>query len=357
MEPLNVAAFEALARERLPIGAFDYLSGGSDDEVTLRNNRLAFERIALRPRVLTDVSTVDTRTRVLGHEVSLPVLLAPAAFQRFFHPDGELASARAAAAVGTVLVASTFSSASMEEIAGCGGARWFQLYCSRKREVTRELVERAARHGYTAICLTVDVPRVGRRERDVHNRAQLPGEALPLNFAHALDLANVPEAERGSAIEYFVNEYLVRTLTWKDVDWLRSVTSLPLLLKGILTAEDARLAIEHGIDGIVVSNHGGRQLDGAPASIDVLEEVVEAVGGRMEVLLDSGVRRGTDVLKAIGLGASAVLVGRPYLWGLSARGEAGVRRVLELLRQEVELTLALLGCPTVADVSRRHVAR
>jgi isopentenyl diphosphate isomerase/L-lactate dehydrogenase-like FMN-dependent dehydrogenase len=352
MEPANLLDFEALARERMPQAAFDYVAGGADDEVTLRENRAAFERITFRPRVLRDVSRVEPGTTVLGEPTSFPVLLAPTAFQRLVHPEGEIAAARAAARAGVIFVASTLSSASLEEIAAAGGPRWFQLYCGRDQEITRNLVERAAAHGYGAICLTVDVPRVGRRERDVRNRTALPPEALPANFRTLLP----PTAEqRGSAIERLVNEYLVRSLTWDDVKWVREITDRPLLLKGILTAEDARLAVEHGVQGIVVSNHGGRQLDGAPATVTVLPEIVQAVQGRAEVLLDGGVRRGTDVVKALALGARAVLIGRPYLWGLAVDGEAGVARVLALLRAEVELALALLGCPSVGDVTQGHL--
>ncbi len=357
MEPLNLTEFEQLARDRLSVDAFDYVSGGADDEVTLRENRLAFRRISLIPRVLVDVSSVDVSTTVLGQQVGLPVLLAPAAFQRFLHPDGEVAAARAAANASALIVASTFSSASMEEIAVPDGPRWFQLYCAKDRERTRELLQRAADQGYSAICVTIDVPKVGRRERDIRNRAQLTADSMPGNFAQALDLSGVPDAARGSAIEQFVNDYLVEKLTWEDVEWIRSMTSLPVLLKGILSAADARLAVAYGIEGIVVSNHGGRQLDGVPATIDVLEEIVDAVEGNAEVLLDGGVRRGTDVVKALALGARAVLIGRPYLWGLAADGEEGVRRVLELLRDEVTLALALLGCPRVRDVTKEHVRR
>lgn len=357
MEPVNLTEFESLARARLDQGAFDYIAGGAEDEITLRENRAAFERIQLRPRVLVDVSTVETTTSVLGQRVEFPVLLAPTGFQALAHPEGELAPARAAAAAGTIMVVSTLSSKPLEQIAAAAdGPMWFQVYCYTDKAVTRAHVESAAAHGYRAVCMTVDVPRLGRRERDVRNRIRLPLEALPGNFASMLDLTAIPVDERGSAIASYAASLLDPSLTWEDVDWVRSITDLPFLLKGILTAEDAHLAVERGVNGIVVSNHGGRQLDGVPATIDVLGEVVDAVQGRAEVLVDGGVRRGTDVVKALALGAKAVLIGRPYLWGLAADGEAGVARVLDMLRDEVELAMALIGCATVSDIKRAHVS-
>lgn len=357
MEPVNLAEFETAARERLDKGAFDYIAGGADDEVTLSENRAALERIKLKPRMLVDVSNVDTSASVLGQEVPCPVLLAPTAFQILAHPEGEIATARAAAATRTIMVVSTLASKSLEDIAAAtSGPKWFQLYCYKDKAVTQALVESAAEHGYSAICMTVDVPKIGRRERDLRNRVQLPLDALPKNFERFVDLSVIPTAERESAIASYVNSLLDPSLTWKDVDWLRSITSLPVLIKGILTVEDACLAVQHEVEGIVVSNHGGRQLDGVPATIEVLSEVVEAVHGRAEVLVDGGIRRGTDVVKALALGARAVLIGRPYLWGLAVDGDVGVVRVLDMLREEVELALALTGCKTVADVKRSHVA-
>ncbi|MFQ5703982.1 MAG: alpha-hydroxy acid oxidase [Gemmatimonadales bacterium] len=358
MRPVNLIDYEHVARDVLADGPFGYIAGGAGDELTLRANRTAFDRFRLRPRVLIDVSRVDARTTVLGQKVSFPVLLAPTGFQRLAHSDGELATARAAAKAQTIMVSSTMSSVTLEDIAAAShGPKWFQLYCYRDKEVTRSLVERAAASGYSALCITVDVPRLGRRERDERNSVRLPPEALPVNLAAMVDLAAIPLEERGSAVSQYAADLIDPSLTWDDIDWLRSLTDLPVLLKGILTAEDAEIATQHGAAGIVVSNHGGRQLDGVPATIEVLEEVVRAVGGRAEVLLDGGVRRGTDVLKALALGARAVLIGRPYVWGLAADGEAGVTRVLELLRDEVELAMALLGCPAVADISGDHVGQ
>jgi len=356
MEPVNLLEYEPLAREKLPEGSYGFIAGAAEDEVTLRENRAAFQRLRLRPRVLVDVSKIDPSTTVLGQRIELPVLLAPVAVQRLAHPDGELASARAAAAAGTIMALSTSASCSIEEVARAAeGPRWFQLYFNRDREVTRRLVERAEAHGYAALCLTVDLPWLGRREADIRNRLQFPPDVTMANFAGDEARGLLPIVS-GSALDASAGPS-DPSLSWKDVGWLRSLTKMRLVIKGVLTAEDAALALEHGAEAIVVSNHGGRQLDGVPASIEALPEIVEAVGGRAEVLLDGGVRRGTDVLKALALGARAVLIGRPYIWGLAVAGEEGVKRVLSILRFELELAMALAGCPAVADIGRGLVAR
>ena len=349
---LNVWDYERAAEERLDPGAFGYFAGGATDEWTLRENVAAFTRWVLRPRVLVDVSAVTTATTVLGTEVSLPVLVGPTAFQRMAHPDGEAAMARGAAAAGTVMTLSTIATATIEEVAAAApaGARWFQLYWSPDRGIVQNLVERAVAAGFGAIVLTVDLPVSGRRERDLRTRFEVPAEVpVPAFVEHAQAAANVSPTQIGQVVD--------SSVTWRDLEWLRSLSSLPLAVKGILTAEDAVLACEAGAHGIVVSNHGGRQLDGVGASLDALPEVVEAVAGRAEVLMDGGVRRGTDVVKALALGARAVLAGRAPLWGLAVDGPAGVQRVLELLQAEVELALALCGCTSPADVTRAHVGR
>ncbi len=334
-------------------GAFGYLEGGAGDEITLRENCAAFERLRLLPRVLVDVSHVDTSVELLGEELDHPVLLAPTAFQTLAHPEGELASARAATQAGTLAVVSTMSSYRLEEIAAAApGPKWFQLYCYRDRNVVRAFVQRAEAAGFRAICLTVDLPRVGQRERDLRSGFSLPADVRPRNFD---DVSPTDVADSELFFRY-IEGLIDPSLTWESVEWLRSVTSLPVILKGVLRADDAARAVEHGAAGVIVSNHGARQLDTAPATIDVLENIVQVVAGRVPVLLDGGIRRGTDVLKAIALGASAVLIGRPYVWGLAADGETGVRRVLELLGNEIELGMALLGCPSVADVGRDYVA-
>ena len=304
------------------------------DETTLRENHAAFERIRLRPRVLADVSTVSLATTVLGAPVSMPILVAPSSAHGLAHPDAERATAQGAGAAGALMVASTESTASLEEIgAAATGPLWFQLYVYRNRHVAETLVRRAEDAGYRAIVLTVDLPTWARQERAMRSEEQRrwpPQGNLPGLSGADLDPYN---------------------LTWRDLDWLRAHTSLPLVLKGILTAEDAALAVEQGVEGIVVSNHGGRALDGAPATIEALPEVVEAVARRCEVYLDGGVRRGTDALKALALGARGVLVGRPVLWGLAVDGAQGVQHVLELLRAELERAMALSGAPSLARIS------
>jgi 4-hydroxymandelate oxidase len=355
--PVNLLEYEALARQQMDRAAYDYFAGGADDELTLVENRLAFQRIALRPRVLVDVSTVRPATTLLGEPLRFPVLLAPTALNRLGHPDGEVAAARAAAAAGTVMVLSTTASASIEEVADASdGTLWFQLYVYRDRSVTRDLVHRAEARGYRALVVTVDMPRMGRRERDLRNHLTLPADITMRN----LEVSGRPDAARwppGSSFLEYVHDLLDPSLTWDGIGWLRSMTALPILIKGVLSPADAERAMANGADGLVVSNHGGRQLDGALATIDALPEVVEAVGGRAPILLDGGIRRGTDVLKALALGARAVLIGRPYLWALAADGERGVRRVLDLLRGELELAMALAGCPEIALIDRSLIAR
>jgi 4-hydroxymandelate oxidase len=300
--------------------------------------------------MLVDISQVSTATTVLGTECSMPLFVAPTAFQRTVHPDGEVAMARAAAAVGTVMCLSTFATATIEEVAEAapGAPRWFQLYWSSDRGFVRDVVGRAEAAGFTAVVLTVDLPRLGKRERDLRTGFLVP-EELPVPAF--LALAEAARAVSPEDISWAVDD----TLTWKDLEWLRSVSSLPILVKGVLTPEDALLAAEAGAAGVVVSNHGGRQLDGVAPSLDALPAIVEAVGDRLAVLMDGGIRRGGDVVKALALGARAVLAGRPPLWGLGADGADGAQRVLELLRDELELALALCGCTSPTDVARGHV--
>jgi 4-hydroxymandelate oxidase len=356
MVPLRVDDYETIARERMDPAAYDYYAGAAGDERTLAANRAAFDQITLRPRVLVDVSSIDLRTSVLGQSISFPVLLAPTAFNCLACPEGEMAAARAAGASGTLMVSSTLSTCALEDVAGAAsGPMWFQLYVYKDRGLTRELVSRAEAAGYRALVLTVDTPLLGRRERDVRNRFVLP-EGLSLkNFEAAMS-----DAKRWgvhSSFAAYVHDLFDASLTWDAVEWLRAQTKLPLLLKGILTAEDAQLAVDAGVDGVVVSNHGGRQLDGVAPSVVALPEVVDAVAGRAEVLMDGGVRRGTDVLKALALGARAVLVGRAYLWGLAAAGEEGVRDVLRLLQDELRLAMALAGRTSIASIDRSLVRR
>jgi isopentenyl diphosphate isomerase/L-lactate dehydrogenase-like FMN-dependent dehydrogenase len=348
---VNVGDFEELAREALDAGALGYYAGGAADERTLRENVEAWGRRRLRPRVLVDVSAVSAATTVLGTEIALPVVVAPVALQKMAHPDGEAGMARAAAAAGTIMTLSTIATSTPAEVAAGAppAPRWFQVYVLEDRGVTRALVDQAVDEGFTALALTVDAPRAGRRERDFRTAFAVPeGIDMPAVTAAVGHSAGVTVQEFFSLVD--------RSLTWRDLERFVADSPLPVVLKGVQTGEDAALACEHGAAAVVVSNHGGRQLDGVAATADLLPEVVEAVAGRVEVLVDGGVRRGSDVVTALALGARAVLIGRPTLWGLAAGGEAGARRVLELLREEVELALTLLGCPAPAAVTRDHVA-
>ena len=339
MELVNVFDYERLAQTRMAPPLWDYYQGGSDDEVTMRECRAVFERIKLRPRVLVDVrrEVLDMSTSVLGVPVSMPVLVAPMALHCMAHPEGECATAQAAGRAGTLMIASTVATRTIEEIAqAASGPLWFQLYTYPSLNVAEMLVHRAEGAGYRAIVLTVDLPRLGNREKDLRNNVTIP--PAPYQAANFVGI----EKEGQAWVP----------LTWKSIEWLRSITSLPILLKGILTEEDARLAVEHGVEGIVVTNHGGRQLDTAIPGIEALPEIVDAVAGRCEIYFDGGIRRGTDILKALALGARAVLIGRPVLWGLAVNGADGAFSVLELLRKELELAMALSGRPTLASIDR-----
>jgi len=330
--PLNVLDFEPLARAAMEPAAFDYYAGGAEDERTLAENRRAFERWGLVPRVLVDVTRVDTSIELLGLRLPCPIVLAPTAFNRLGHREGELAVARAAGATGALMCCSTISSTTIEDTAAAAtGPLWFQLYVYRDREVTRDLVRRAEAAGFRALVVTVDTPRLGRRERDLRNVFTLPPDVNIVNLLpyHSKDAANLNNAP---GFREYVHTLLDSSLTWDAIEWLRSITRLPVLVKGIVAPADAEHAVLRGASGVVVSNHGGRQLDGVIASIDALPDVIARVDGRIPVLVDGGIRRGTDVFKALALGASAVLIGRPYLWGLAANGQAGVERLLEMLQ-------------------------
>ncbi|MEZ4470738.1 MAG: alpha-hydroxy acid oxidase [bacterium] len=357
MEPINLFDFERLAQKRLPDMTLGYYQSGARDELTLRSNREAYERVALHYRVLVDVSRRDTRTTVLGTPIALPVLVAPTAFHRLAHPDGELATARAAGRAGTIMILSTLSTTDMEAVvAAATGPVWFQLYVYKDREATRSLVQRAEAAGCEALVLTVDAPILGTRERVVRNRFHLPPGLSVRNLSGA-GLDEVREAKLDSGLAAYVAERLDPSLTWADLDWLASITRLPLVVKGIVRPDDAVRAVAHGARGVVVSNHGGRQLDTAPATLDVLPAITEAVAGEAELFLDGGIRRGTDVIKALALGARAVLVGRPILWGLAVDGADGAAEIIDLLRREIDEAMALCGCPTVAAITPDLVGR
>jgi 4-hydroxymandelate oxidase len=353
---LNLHEAERLARERLPVPVFEYYAGGAGDEVTLSGNRTAFERRALLPRMLVDVSRRDLTVSLLGADLAAPIVVAPMAFQRLAHPEGELATARAAGSLGLLMTASTFATCSLEEIAAAAtGPLWFQLYVHRDRGITRDLVQRAQAAGYRALVLTVDVAEIGRRERDERNRFRLSPDLRVANLAPPAS-GPLQADEEGSRLRAFIHGMRDASLSWADLEWLGSLSGMPVVLKGILRADDARRAVDHGARAIVVSNHGGRQLDGAVASLDALGPVVEAAADRLTVLLDGGIRRGTDIVKALALGAKAVMVGRPVLWGLALDGEAGAVRVLGMLRDELDLAMALCGTPALRDLAPDLVA-
>jgi isopentenyl diphosphate isomerase/L-lactate dehydrogenase-like FMN-dependent dehydrogenase len=331
---LTVDDFEPLARERLPKEVFDFVAGGAGDEWTLRENTGAFDRLVIRPRVLRGVTEPETATEALGVPLSMPVAIAPWAYQRLVHPDGELATARAAARAGTLMIVSTPAERHLEDIAQASdGPRWFQLYVLRDRRASERMLHRAVEAGYGAIVFTVDLPVGGLRYRDFRNGFEIPRSMRVRGGDYDPDLR------------------------WDDLAWIKEHTGLPILVKGILAAEDVPTALDAGADGIVVSNHGGRQLDGVAAGVDALPEIVQAVAGRIPVLMDGGVRRGTDVLKAVALGAAAVLIGKAAVWGLAVDGEEGVVRVLDILRGELENVMILAGCQAISDITDELIAR
>jgi 4-hydroxymandelate oxidase len=346
-DAVNLFDFEPLARARMSAMAWEYISGGAGDEVTLRWNRESFDRIRLRPHILTDVSKLDARVTLFGRELLFPILLAPTAYQRMIHPEGEMATIKGANAAGATMIVSTMATTSVEDIAvAAKHPTWFQLYVQPDRAFTRDLVERAEAAGSQALVVTVDTPVVGLRNREMRVKFTLPpGMERPnLKGLKTSSTSHLPpENEIYSAV-------LDPKLTWKDIEWLRSFARVPVLLKGVLNPEDADRAVQSGVSGIIVSNHGSRNLDTLPATIDALPEVAAKVNRRVPVLMDGGIRRGTDVLKALALGANAVLIGRPYLFGLAAGGADGVTRVISILRREFEMAMALTGRTTIASI-------
>lgn len=341
-----VTDYEPYARERMSEQAWAYIAGGAADELTLHDNRAAFQRLRLRSRILRDLSGGHTRLELFGQVFEHPVMLAPVAYQKLVHPEGELASVLAASALGAGMIVSTQASVGLEEIAQQAQAPlWFQLYIQPDRAFTAALVKRAEVAGYQAMVLTVDAPVSG-----IRNREQRAGFVLP-EGVEAVNLRGMQAAGGQGEGRILLGTPLLETApTWDDLQWLRSQTRLPLLVKGVMCADDARQAVLAGVDGLIVSNHGGRTLDGQPATIDVLTEIADAVQKRVPLLLDGGIRRGSDVLKALALGASAVLVGRPYVFGLAAAGAVGVAHVVQMLRAELEVAMALTGCRTLADI-------
>lgn len=357
--PVNVREYHVLAKAKLPKMMYDYYASGADDEQTLEDNESGFRRLRFRPRVLIDVSAHDLAVNVLGVNISFPLIVAPTAMQRMAHPEGEVATSRAVANAGTIMTLSSWSTTALEDVAAAapGAPRWFQLYVYKDREKVQQLVRRAEAAGYLAIALTVDTPRLGRREADIKNQFSLPNHLTMANFADVSSKERTMEGSSGSGLASYVASLIDRSLSWKDIKWLQGITRLPIIVKGVVTAADAKIAVQMGCGGIIVSNHGARQLDGVVSTIDALEEVVEAVQGRIPVFVDSGVRRGTDILKALALGATAALVGRPVVWGLTVGGQQGIEHVLQMLKDEFELAMSLCGCVSVSDIKREMVVR
>jgi 4-hydroxymandelate oxidase len=350
-ETICLSDFELLARDHISHMAYEYISGGAGDEHTLRWNSEAFNHIRLRPRVLCDVSRLDTRITLFGRELPFPILLAPTGYHRLVHPEGELATAQGAGAAHALMVVSTMANTSVEEIAAAAsGPLWFQLYVQPDRGFTRNLVQRAEAAKCEALVVTVDTPVLGLRHRETRSKFALPAGIERPNLK-GLPAAITTSDHRPREGEIYC-AVIDPTLSWKEIDWLLSFARVPVLLKGVMTGEDAELAVKAGVSGLIVSNHGGRNLDTLPATVDALPEVVAQVAGRVPVLMDGGVRRGTDVLKALALGAAAVLIGRPYLYGLGLGGAEGVSRVVNLLRCEFEMAMALTGRANITSIDR-----
>ncbi len=374
----NVADLRRITKRRLPRGVFDYIDGGAEDEITMARNVRAFSDYEFRPRVLRDVGVVDTTATLLGRELAFPLVLAPTGFTRIVDPQGELAVARAAARAGLPYALSTLATRTIEEVAAVSEGRlWFQVYVWKDRGLVKEMIERAAAAGYEALCITVDLPVHGRRERDVRRGYTLPPQigldtivsgilhpawtwafvrSEPITFAN-LRGSGVGDGTTAVALADIVANGFDPSLSWRDIDWIRSNWDGPIVIKGIQTVADAKLAVEEGIEAIAISNHGGRQLDGAPAIFELLPEVVDGVGGDIEIICDGGVRRGSDIVKALALGAQACMAGRAYLYGLGAAGERGVDHVLDLLGSDVRRVMALSGCRSIADITPDLVRR
>jgi len=345
--PVNLRELEGMARERLTESANAYVAGGSGDEHSLGWNVSAWADIRLAPRFLVDVSAIDTRCRLLGHDLAAPLILAPAAAHRLYHPEGEVETVRGADAAETLHVQSTLATVAVDEVgAAATGPWWFQVYVQRDREFTRDLIRRAEDAGASALVLTIDLPVLGARDTDRRSSLGLPPG---VEYANLRGLPLVPDPLPPERRVY--NPHLDPSVTWADLDWLTSLARVPVLVKGVLRPDDARRCLDHDVAAVLVSNHGARNLDTVPATAEALPGVVDAVDGRLPVLVDGGIRRGTDIAKAIMLGATAVLIGRPYVWGLSVYGADGVKLVVDMLRTELELAMGLLGAPTLADLT------
>jgi 4-hydroxymandelate oxidase len=347
-EPICLSDFEPLAKAKMPAMAWEYVTAGAGDEITVRWNIEAYQRIRLKPRVLVDVSKLDTRVTLFGQEHAFPILLAPTAAQSLMHADGELATVRGAGAANTGMVLSCFSSTSLEDVAAAATSPlWFQLYVQTDHGFTRELVQRVEAGGYRALCLTVDTPIIGARNRETRANVKQP----PMPNLKGFQVAHGEASLHTGAVQVF-NGVLDAALSWKDVEWLRSIAKIPLVLKGVMNPDDADIAAQSGVAGIIVSNHGGRNLDTLPATIEALPQVADKVAGRMPVFVDGGIRRGTDVLKALALGANAVFIGRPYLYGLGAAGDRGVTNVINILQREFQMAMVLTGKTNMSSIDR-----
>jgi len=353
---LNVLDYEKASQLLLEPSANDYYRSGAMDEHTLSDNINAFQRIKLLPRVLNDVSNVDTQVDLSGSTLSSPLIISPTAFLGMAHPDGELAVARAAHSSNSIMICSTMSNSPIEDITAASDAEiWFQLYVYKDKEATLALIDRAKKAGCKAIVITVDAPFLGQREHDVRNEFQLP-EHLHLSNLQALDKSTLPNKDGHSGLAHYFENMIDKSLTWHNIKWLKEQANMPVYLKGILHPKDAALAVEYGVDGIIVSNHGGRQLDGAISSIDALPAIAGAINKQIPIIMDGGIRRGSDILKALALGAQCIGVGRPVIWGLSHSGQEGVEDVLRILQSELSLAMALAGCASIADISSELIA-
>ena len=376
----NVEDLRKLAKRRLPIGVFDYIDGGAEDEITLRKNVEAYRKVSFKPRVLRDMANIDTSSSLFGRKLAFPLVLAPTGFTRIAHSEGELAVVRAATRAGIPFTLSTMATRSIEECASVAekdSRLWFQIYTWKDRSVVKNLVERADAAGFEAVCLTVDTAVLGRRERDVRRGFTLPPEiglgtiidgvknpgwtwdfltADPIRFANVEGLTSIDGSTAVDLAEHMKSQF-DPGLSWKDVEWLRSIWKGPILIKGIQTVEDALIAVDSGVEAIAISNHGGSELDEAPPPVDLLPEVAEAVQDRLEIICDGGARRGSDIVKAVSLGATAVMAGRPYLYALAACGERGVDHVLDLLHEGVERTMSLTGAASVDDLTKELISR
>ncbi|ETO92073.1 alpha-hydroxy acid oxidase [Legionella oakridgensis] len=349
MHPINADEFECLARKKLDSNIFEYIKGGATDELTLTTNRAAFNQIQIIPRVLKNIIDVKTDIRILDTQLPFPLMIAPSAFQALAHPEGELATVKASNISRTGMILSALSTVSLETIAQAATCPlWFQLYVYKNRSITEALIQRAESNHYQAIVVTVDTPIMGKREADIRNQLKLPKHIEPVNFK-PYQVNNVSK-QTGSQIKQYTDINFDKSLTWEDIAWLKSVTHLPIVLKGILHPKDAELAIKHGASAIIISNHGGRQLDSTPATINALPAIAKAVSQQIPILIDGGFRRGTDIFKAIALGANAILLGRPILWALAVDGKRGVLSLLDLLIQELIETMMLSGFSSIEAI-------